>query len=546
MRTSASLIALALAGSPLAANDKADPPGAAAKAARAQIERIEALDDTGPTLNAVIVYNPGAPALAAEAERQGLALAGRTVLVKDNIETYEWPTTAGSLALKDNATGRDAPLIARLRTAGGVVLGKTNLSEWANIRSTASTSGWSAVGGQTRNPHAIDRNTCGSSSGSGAAVAAGLSWAAIGTETDGSITCPASVNGIVGFKPSVGLVNQQHIVPISHSQDTAGPMARSVADAALLLNAIAERDAPAADSAPQASAQAEGEAVTTVAKAMNFLKKLVGNDASAPAPAAAAAPLATAESAARSADFTQGLATASLKGVRVGVLRKQVGEFAPVTALFELALADLRRAGAQLVEIEFAEPQELGSDELTVLRYELRQDLGAYLAGSPANIPVRSLADVIAFNRRNAGDEMRYFGQEIFEQTEQQQATDRAAYPGARANSLRQAGEQGIDRLLRENGVTLLVAPTTGPAWPIDLVYGDNYPGSIGAGSLAAVAGYPHLSVPMGTVEGLPVGLSIMGGKWQDHQVLKAGAAYERARTIPLPAPSLKPWQPAP
>lgn len=547
MRTLAALIALALAGAPLTASDtnsdKADPPGAAAKTARAQIERIEALDDSGPMLNAVIVFNPGAPALAAEAERKGLELAGRTVLVKDNIETYEWPTTAGSLALKDNATGRDAPLIARLRAAGGVVLGKTNLSEWANIRSTSSTSGWSAVGGQTRNPHAIDRNACGSSSGSGAAVAAGLSWAAIGTETDGSITCPASVNGIVGFKPSVGLVSQQHIVPISHSQDTAGPMARSVLDAAMLLNAIAEREAPATDSAAPANAQPESEAVTTVSKAVKFLKKLAGKQATAPAPASA--PSATAEAAARSADFTAGLATASLNGVRIGVLRKQVGGFAPVTALFEAALADLRRAGATLVEIEYAEPDDMGRDELTVLRHELRQDLGAYLAGSPANISVRSLADVIAFNRRNAGDELRYFGQEIFETVEQQQAADRTAYPAARANSLRLAGEQGIDRLLRENGAQFLVAPTTGPAWPIDLIYGDNYPGSIGAGSLAAVAGYPHLSVPMGAVEGLPVGLSIMGGKWQDHEVLKAGAAYERARTARLPAPSFKPWQPA-
>ena len=246
------------------------------------LARIAALDDTGPQLNAVIVANAAAPALAAQAEAAGLPLAGRTVLVKDNIETREWPTTAGSLALVDNATGRDAPLIARLRQAGGVVLGKTNLSEWANIRSNASTSGWSAVGGQTRNPHAIDRNACGSSSGSGAAVAAGLAWAAIGTETNGSITCPASINGVVGFKPTVGLVSRTHVVPISETQDTAGPMTRSVYDAALLLNAIAGRDP-----ADAATAVADDHVV----------------------------------------DFTTGLAEPSLAGVRVGVLRpRQAGD----------------------------------------------------------------------------------------------------------------------------------------------------------------------------------------------------------------------------
>lgn len=537
MKTRAALIALALLASP--ATLCAKESGAAATAVREQLGRIQDMDLSGPRISSIIAINPNAVADAAAAEAAGLSLAGRTVLVKDNIETRELPTTAGSLALKDNHTGRDAPLIARLREAGGVVLGKTNLSEWANIRSIASTSGWSATGGQTRNPHATDRNPCGSSSGSGAAVAANFAWAAIGTETDGSITCPASVNGIVGLKPTVGLVSQQHIVPISHSQDTAGPMARSVEEAAMLLNAIAERS-EAAPLEPEV-AQETSRARAAINTAMSILDQMIGGKKAAAKPAASPQVLSS-EAAAKATDFTNGLGSVSLKGLRIGVLRKQVGNFAPVTELFDAALRDMRKAGAVIVEIQYDEPEELSRDERTVLRYELREDLGAYLAGSPANIPVRSLADVIAFNRQHTREEMRYFGQEIFELVEHDHASDRTAYPAARENSLRLAGEEGIDRLLRENNVTVLIAPTTGPAWPIDLIYGDNYPGSIGAGSLAAVAGYPHLSVPMGAVEGLPVGLSFIGAKWQDHAVLKVGAAYERARTAVLLPPSFKPW----
>ena len=467
-------------------------------AAKAYLARIAAIDDAGPELNAVIVTDPDAPAEAARAERAALPLAGRTVLVKDNVETREWPTTAGSLALKDNRTGRDAPLIARLRAAGGVVLGKTNLSEWANIRSSNSTSGWSAIGGLPKNPYALDRNACGSSSGSGAGVAAGLAWAAIGSETDGSITCPASVNGVVGFKPTVGLVSRTYVVPISHSQDTAGPLAHSVYDAALLLNAISGSD---------------------------------------PADAA------TLEADAHKTDFTLGLAGASLKGVRIGVLRKQVGGAPRVTALFEQALGDLRRAGAEPVEIDYDMPDELGKAETAVLQFELREDLGAYLKGSPAGIPIRSLADAIAFDNAHAREEMRWFGQDFFEQADK--ATDRAVYEKARATSLRLAGAEGIDRLLAANRVRFLVAPTAPPAWTSDLVNGDHYNGSIGAGTLPAVAGYPHLTVPMGAVEGLPVGLSLIGAKWDDAEVLKAGAAYEQARSVVLAAPSLERWKPA-
>jgi amidase len=460
------------------------------------VERIAAIDDAGPQLNAVIAVNPQAVQQARAVPGFTGPLAGKAVLIKDNIETIELPTTAGSLALKDNLTRRDAPLVARLRAAGVVILGKTNLSEWANIRSSASSSGWSAVGGQTKNPHATDRNPCGSSSGSGAAVAAGLAWAAIGTETDGSITCPASVNGVVGFKPTVGLVSRTHIVPISHSQDTAGPMTTSVRDAALLLTAMA------------------------------------GTDPSDPA---------TAEADARKADFAAGLDSASLASKRIGVLRKAVGAHPGVTRVFEAALTDLRRAGAELVELDHADPPELGRDEFAVLLYELREDLGAYLRGLPGTPPVRSLADVIAFNRAHADAELRWFGQDIFETAEK--TVDRKAYEKARANALELAGAQGIDRLLEANRLDLLVAPTAGPAWPIDLITGDHFL-AIGAGTMPAVAGYPHLSVPMGAVEGLPVGLSFIGGKWRDGAVLAAGAAYERARTAVLPAPALAAWSP--
>ncbi len=503
MKTSA--IAIAALALPLLANSV--PAYSASdrqpdKEAAFYVERIKALDDAGPELNAVIAFDPDAAAKAKAVMGGNTLLDGRTVLVKDNIETREWPTTAGSLALKDNATGRDAPMIANLRAAGGIVLGKTNLSEWANIRDDNSSSGWSAVGGLTRNPHAIDRNTCGSSSGSGAAVAARLAWAAIGTETDGSVTCPASMNGIVGFKPTVGMISRTHVVPISHSQDTAGPMANSVQDAAMLLTALA------------------------------------GSDPADPA---------TLEADARKMDFATGLGDSSLKGVRIGVLRKQVGSRGDVRALFDAALTDMERAGAVLVDIEFEPNGEMYRDEYTTLLFELRDDMGPYLRSLPEiegeEATPRSLADLIAFNTANAKDELRWFGQSIF--IEAEATMDREAYQAARANALKLAGEEGIDRLLAENDVSFLIVPTVGPAWTSDLVNGDHFSGGIGAGSLAAIAGYPHLTVPMGAVEGLPVGLSIMSGKWRDHDVLKAGAAYERARSAKLAVPSFENWQPA-
>ena len=482
--------ALALIASPLAAQQ-------AEENARTYLGRIAALDDAGPNLNAVVAINPDAPREAAAAEAARLLLAGRTVLVKDNIETRELPTTAGSLALAGNDTGRDAPLIANLRAAGGVVLGKTNLSEWANFRSENSTSGWSAVGGLTRNPHAIDRNTCGSSSGSGAAVAAQLAWAAIGTETDGSIICPASINGVVGFKPTLGLVSRTHVVPLSASQDTAGPMARSVADAALLLTAIAGVD---------------------------------------PADAA------TAEAAGHLSDFTEGLETASLQGVRIGVLRNRVGPREDVKALFETALSDMEVAGAVLVDVEVESDDAMYEAEYTVLLYEFRRDIAHYLQSLPGDGLPRDLPGLIASNSANAEEELRWFGQDIFALA--LETTDEEAYREARATSLRLAGEEGIDALLAQHDVAFLVAPSRGPAWPSDLVNGDHFTGGYGLGSHAAIAGYPHLTVPMGAVERLPVGLSFIGGKWDDHAVLKAGAAYERVRSAILAEPGFGPWSP--
>ncbi len=484
-------LAFAVLASPLAAHE-------AEKEAQAYLDRIAAVDDAGPQLNAVIAVNPQAVEQARAAEADGGMLKGRTILVKDNIETRELPTTAGSLALANNRTGRDAPLIANLRAAGGVVLGKANLSEWANIRDNNSTSGWSAVGGLTRNPYAIDRNACGSSSGSGAAVAAELAWAAIGTETNGSVTCPASVNGVVGFKPSVGVVSRTHVVPISSTQDTAGPMARSVADAALLLSAIAGRD-------PQDEATLAGPGRT---------------------------------------DFHTGLEEFSLEGVRIGVMRNQVGDRQDLKHVFETALSDLETAGATLVDIDFEPNGEMYGSSFTVLMFELREEMGKYLSSLPGEGLPRSLADLIAFNKANEDREMRWFGQDLFELAET--STNREEYEEARAIALRIAGEETLDMLMEENDVAYLIAPTREPAWTSDLINGDNFNGSIGFGSPAAIAGYPHLTVPMGSIEGLPVGISIFGTKWSDFEVLQLGAAYERIRSAKLPSPSLEPWSPAP
>lgn len=408
-------------------------------------------------------------------------LFGVPILIKDNIETRELPTTAGSLALANNDTERDAPLVARLRAAGAIILGKANLSEWANIRSPQSSSGWSAVGGLTRNPYDLSRSACGSSSGSAAAVAAGLAPAAIGTETDGSITCPAAMNGIVGFKPTVGLVSRTHIVPISESQDTAGPMTLTVEDAAILLTWMA------------------------------------GTDPLDPR---------TAEADARRTDYRAALDANSLNGARIGVARFLTGYSPETDAVFEQRLQDLRDAGAILVEItEGPDQAAIGQAEILVLLTELRHGMNAYLASTdPAEVPTRTLADLIAFNRATPA-ELEHFGQEFFELAEATRMDD-PAYLEARDTARRLAGPEGIDRLLAEHDVEILIAPTTGPAWEITLGDGDAYQGS--ASQLPAVAGYPHLTVPMGFVGDLPVGMSFIGPAWSDARVLSLGYAFEQ------------------
>ena len=457
----------------------------------AALERIGRIDSR---LNSVLAVDPTAIQQARRVETAPLAgpLVGQPILIKDNIEVAgPLATTAGSLALKDNVTGRDAPLVALLRAAGMVIVGKANLSEWANIRDNSSISGWSAVGGQTRNPFALDRDPCGSSSGSGAAVAAGIVDYAIGTETNGSITCPASINGIVGLKPSVGLVSRTHVVPISVTQDTAGPMTRTVRQAAELLTAIA------------------------------------GSDSADPA---------TAEADRRKADYAAALEGASLKGKRLGLMRFASG-FGTDAALNQ-ALAVLRAQGAEIVEIKELGGAKERPKQLEVLLTEFKVGLNAYLATTPPSVRTRTLADVIAFNKADPR-ELALFGQDLFEKAEATKGLDDPAYKKARDDGIAYAGKNGIDRLLKQHKVDALIGPTVSAAWPIDAVHGDQYPGG-GAGYLAAIAGYPHLTVPMGQVKGLPVGLSFIGPKWSDALLLGLGYAYEQARG-PLAGPRFLP-----
>ena len=418
-------------------------------------------------------------------------IVGLPILLKDNIETRDMPTTAGSLALANNAPGRDAPVAARLREAGAVIVGKANLSEWANIRSSNSISGWSAVGGQTLNLFDPLRTPCGSSAGSAAAVAAGIVPAAIGTETNGSIVCPASVNGVVGFKPTLGLVSRTHIVPISHSQDTAGPITTTVEEAAIVLTAIAGSD-------PLDAATAEADA--------------------------------------RKVDYRAALDAGSLSGARIGVMRFLVGNFSAETqAVFEGSLQALRDAGAELVEItDGPDMRVIGGAQLTVLLTELKVDLNAYLASTdPVQVPTRTLADVIAFNAAEPRETV-LFGQELFLQAEATGGLEDPAYVTARETSLRLAGVEGIDRMMADNTVVALIAPTTSRAWTNDPADDDRGQGS--SSTLAAVAGYPHLTVPMGMDRGMPVGISFMAGAWDDATVLSLGYAFEQ-KTMARRAP---------
>ena len=459
-------------------------PAPAGEAARAVAHAQQAIAAMDGCLQAVIALDPTAEqqARTMDRHRADAPLHGAAVLLKDNIETAgSLPTTAGSLALADNVTGRDAPLVARLRAAGAVILGKTNLSEWANFRSENSNSGWSGVGGQTFNPWAMDRSPCGSSSGSGAAVAAGYTDFAVGTETNGSITCPAAMNGIVGFKPSVGMISRTHVVPISITQDTAGPMTRTVAQAAAMMDAMA-----GSDPADPATAQAD-------AYRGRFLPALEG---------------------------------ASLKGKRLGVLEFATGF--GTDAVFAQAKAQLEAAGATLVSIDEIGAEALdGEVSYTILLTEFRDGLNRYLATTPPGVETRSLSQVIAFNEANER-ELAIFDQSIFLLAEETRIDDPAYLEGVEAN-LEWSGKKGIDRLLAAHDLDALIFPTTAPAMLIDHVHGDSWHGG-GAGYLAAWAGYPHLTVPVGLVKGLPVGLSFIGTKWDDPAILALGHAYEQQR----------------
>lgn len=460
---------------------------------RQYLARIDAIDQRGPAINAVLELNPDAPSIAAQldAERQAGKLRGPLhgipVLIKDNIDTNDrMHTSAGSLALAGNIAARDSFVAERLRAAGAVILGKTNLSEWANFRSTHSSSGWSGRGGQTRNPYALDRTPSGSSSGSGSATAANCCTVAIGTETDGSVTSPSAAAALVGIKPTLGLISRAGIIPIAHSQDTAGPMARTVRDAALLLGVLTGVDPR--DGETRASARHSR------------------------------------------ADYAASLDPNGLRGARIGVARKKfTGYSTAADRLLEAALDLMRRHGATIVDpADIATAGQSDDSEFDLLLYEFKADLNAYLGQLNSTVAVHSLADVIAFNTTNAARELRFFGQEIMEQAEHKGPLTDKKYLAELAKNRRLMREKGIDATLAAHRLDAIVAPTQAPAGLIDLVNGD--PG--GGGSFtapAAVAGYPHITVPMGFSHGLPVGLSFVGTAWSEPTLLKLAYAFEQA-----------------
>ncbi|HET9795848.1 MAG TPA: amidase [Thermoanaerobaculia bacterium] len=455
------------------------------------LARIQTLDRTGPALHSVLEINPDALSIAAALDRERREkgsrgpLHGIPVLIKDNVGTADrMSTAAGSLALEGVAPKEDSFVARRLRAAGAVILGKTNLSEWANFRSTHSSSGWSARGGQCRNPYALDRNPSGSSSGSGAAVAANLAAAAIGTETDGSIVSPSSACGIVGVKPTLGLVSRAGIVPIAHSQDTAGPMARTVRDAAILLSAIAGADP--ADPATRTAPPFRAEALTAL-------------DASA------------------------------IRGARLGVVRKSIsGNNAATDRVADAAVALLKDLGAVVVDpADIETVDDFGKTEIEVLLYEFKADVNAYLAALGPSAPARTLADLIAFNRKHRDREMPYFEQELFERAEAKGPLTEKAYQDALAADVQNARAKGIDAIVQKERLDALVSATGGPAWLTDLVNGDG--SAWGNSTVPAVAGYPHVTVPMGFVFGLPVGLSFFGPAWSETRLLSYALAFEQA-----------------
>ena len=452
--------------------------------------RIDEIDKHGPALNSVLEMNPDALPIADALDEERKAkgsrgpLHGIPVLIKDNIDTADrMMTTAGSLALFGSKPSKDSFVAQKLRAAGAVILGKTNLSEWANIRSSHSTSGWSGRGGLTKNPYALDRNPCGSSSGSGAGVSANLCAAAIGTETDGSIVCPASSNGIAGIKPTVGLVSRSGIIPISHTQDGAGPMCRTVRDAAIMLGALT-----GADPADSATAASQGKSFT---------------------------------------DYTQFCDPNGLKGARIGVARKYFGFSDPVDALMAQSLDAMKKQGAILVDP--ADIETLGKfdeSELLVFMYELKADLNAYLARLGPNAPVRTLKDIIDFNERNHQKEMPYFGQDLFLKAESKGPLTEKSYLDAFEKNHQLARTEGIDATMDKYHLDAIVAPTGGPAWITDLINGDHVAG--GSSNAAAVAGYPNINVTAGFISGLPVGISFFGRAWSEPTLIRMAFSFEQ------------------
>jgi len=456
------------------------------------LKRIDEIDRRGPTLRSVIEVNPDAVTIASALDEERRTsgprspLHGIPVLVKDNLDTFDkMMTTAGSLALQGSIANQDAFIIARLRAAGAVILGKTNMSEWANFRSTHSTSGWSGRGGQVKNPYVLDRNPCGSSSGTGAAIAANLATVGVGTETDGSIVCPSGANGLVGIKPTVGLLSRAGIIPISHSQDTAGPMTRTVADAAALLTVMAGIDP--ADPATKSSATAKGR------------------------------------------DYSKSLDASALKGARIGVARRQFfGYSDPTDTVIETAIADLKAQGAIIVDpANIPSASKMDGCENVVLLYEFKADLNKYLKGLGPAAPVHSLTELIAFNTKEKDREMPYFGQELLISAEKKGSLATPAYRAALAKCRMLARAQGIDLVMQQNKLDALIAPSGVPAWTTDLVNGDHFSGA--SSTPAAVAGYPSITVPAGDVFGLPVGLSFIGKAWSEPKLIALAYSYEQA-----------------
>jgi len=461
------------------------------------LERIDAIDRNGPKVNSIIEMNLDALAIASslDDERHNSKtrgpLHGIPILVKDNIDTHDrMQTTSGSLALKGHIAPCDAFIVRQLRSAGAVILGKTNLSEWANFRGKRSVSGWSSRGGLTRNPYALDRSACGSSSGSAVAVAANLCAAAIGTETDGSIICPSQTNGIVGIKPTLGLWSRSGIIPIAHSQDMAGPMARTVADAAILLGALTGVD--------------EGDSATRLSKKRAF------------------------------EDYTQFLDKNGLKGVRIGVARKMVGTDKRIIKIFESCLDVMKQMGAVIVDpADVPNHRKFGKTELEVLYYEFKADLNKYLASTKAR--VKTMAEVIEFNEENRDRVMPYFGQEHMELAQKKGSLHDKRYRDALAKNHRLTRKEGIDATMRTYKLDAIVVPSGGPSWTIDLVNGDAINWDMISASPAAVAGYPHITVPAGYIFGLPVGISFFAKAWQEPTLIKLGYAFEQATKVRKP-----------